>query len=51
MVHLGEGAGAAPLVRAMSKMEDEPQVCALRGRGVRLFEVRWARGSESNGEG
>ena len=51
MVRLGEGAGRAPLIRAMLKMKDEPQVCALKGRGVRLFEVRCAGGSESNGEG
>ena len=51
MVHLNEGAGKAPRVRAMLEMEDGPRVYALRGCRMRLFEVRCAQGLESYGEG
>ena len=34
MVHLGEGAGEAPRVCAMSEMKYEPRVRALRGRDI-----------------
>ena len=34
MVHLGEGAGEAPRVFAMSEMKNEPRVHALRGRDI-----------------
>ena len=42
MVRLNEGAGGAPQVRAILKMKGKPRVRALRGRGVRLFEVMYA---------
>ena len=35
----------------MSKMEGEPWVSTLRGRGVRVSEMRCARGTISNGRG
>ena len=50
-MRLGEGARRAPRVCAMSEMECEPWVRALRGRGVRVSEMRCARGTISNGEG
>ena len=51
MVRLVEGVGRAPQVRAMMEMKDQPRVCALKTRGVHLFERRCAWGSKSNGEG
>ena len=50
MVHLDEGVGGALRLRAMSKMEGSTRICALRGRIVRFFKMRCARGSELNGE-
>ena len=49
VVQRGEGAGRAPRVSAMSKMESEPRVRARRGLGVQVFKVMCA-GKMSNGE-
>ena len=48
---LSEGAGRAPWVCATSEIEGGSRVHALRGRGVRVFEMRCARGTISDGKG
>ena len=50
-MRLGEGKGRAPRVCAISEMEGEPWVRALRGRGVRGSEMRCAQSTISNGDG
>ena len=49
-MRLNEWAGMAPRVYAMSEMDGEPRVCARRGSGVRVFEMRCTgRGIEWRG--